>query len=83
MIDRDPNQPNEDVQTLNRMERRIESVVSMISSGWKDGECIVATKVSPDRARLMADEIKAMRAALLHMENDLRGAAAQVEAVLA
>jgi len=78
-----PKASNEDVQTLNRMERRIESVVSMISSGWKDGECVVATKVSPDRARLTADKIKAMRSALLHMENDLRGAAAQVEAVLA
>jgi len=77
-----PKASEADTQTLTRMERKIEQVVAMVAGGWKDGECIIATKVAPDRARTMADKIKAIRASLHHMETGLRSAAAQAEIVL-
>ncbi|MDR3488776.1 MAG: ParB/RepB/Spo0J family partition protein [Bradyrhizobium sp.] len=72
-----------EVATVNRMEAKIEQVGAMLAAGWKDGECIIARKVSPDRARVMADKIKTMRTALLKMENDLREAAAQADLLAA
>jgi ParB family chromosome partitioning protein len=77
-----PKVSEEDVQTINRMEAKIETMAKMAAAGWKDGECIVATKVSRDRARLMADKLKAMRDSLAHMERELRMAAAQADVVL-
>lgn len=78
-----PKVSEEDVQTINRMEKKIEQMAALAASGWKDGDCIVATKVSPDRARVMAEKLKAMQRALAIMERDLRSAAAQAEIVLA
>ena len=72
-----------EVAVMNRMEAKIESVGQLLAAGWKDGECIVARKVSPDRARAMADKIKAMRVHLLKMENDLRECAAQADLMAA
>jgi DNA-binding XRE family transcriptional regulator len=66
-----------DVETVNRMEARVEQVAKMVARGWNDGECTVARKVSPDRAALMADRIGAIRTALAKMEKELRMAAAQ------
>jgi ParB/RepB/Spo0J family partition protein len=67
-----------DVDTVNRMEARIEQVARMVSAGWLNGECVVAQKVSADRAALMADKIVAIRTALSRMEKELRTSAAQV-----
>jgi len=46
-------------------------------AGFKDGEIVIARKVSPDRARMMADRLTLIRKHCLHMENQLREAAAQ------
>jgi hypothetical protein len=54
----------------------------MLAVGWKNGECVVATKVSPDRAALMADKLAAIRIAVRHMEQDLRNVTAQAKMVL-
>jgi len=78
-----PKASEEDVRTVNRMEEKIETMARMAAAGWKDGECVVATKVSPDRARLMADKLKAMQSALYAMERELRMTSAQAEVVLA
>ena len=78
-----PKPSEEDMRTVSRMERKIEEVKAMVASGWKNGECVVATKVAPDRARLMAEQLACIRSAIFTMENDLRGAAAQAEIVLA
>jgi hypothetical protein len=51
----------------------------MIAKGWKDGECQIAKKVDPSRSAKMADQIKAMRQALLYMEYDLRKASAAAD----
>jgi ParB family transcriptional regulator, chromosome partitioning protein len=77
-----PRASEEDVKTLTAMEQRIERMAAMASQGWRDGECIVATKVSRDRTRLMADKLAAMRTAIGTMERDLRNVAAQADAVL-
>jgi ParB family chromosome partitioning protein len=74
-----PKATDDEVETVNRMEKRIESVAGMIGSGWKDGECVVARKVSPDRLTAMADKLKEMRSALVIMEKELRTAAVQAE----
>jgi hypothetical protein len=77
-----PRVSDEDVHTVNKMEKKIEQIVGMVSSGWKDGESVVATKVSRDRARLMADKLAALRKTLAIMERDLRQSAAQGAIVL-
>lgn len=73
----------EEIQTVGHMEQRVGIVADMVAKGWKDGACIVAAKVSRDRARLMADKLKAIRSAIVIMENDLRAAAAQAEIAMA
>lgn len=65
------------------LRREFAVVGDMIAAGWAQGSCIVATKVSRDRARLMADRLKAIRSALVIMEGDLRAAAAQAESTCA
>lgn len=71
-----------DVATLNRMERKIEQVEQLLAQGWKDGECIAASKVSPDRTALMADKIAHIIQSLRTMEKALRETAIQVEMVM-
>jgi len=66
-----------EVATLNAMEAKIERAAALLSGGWKDGECIVATKVSPDRVALMADKLAAIRLSVRHMEQELRHVTAQ------
>ena len=78
-----PKASDEDVAVVNSMEAKIDRMATLAAAGWKDGECLVATKVSRDRARLMADKIKAMRGALSVMQRQLEAAAAQAEIVLA
>jgi ParB/RepB/Spo0J family partition protein len=76
-----PMATNEELAMLGRMEKRIEAVAGMVAMGWKDGECVVAAKVSRDRARLMADKLRATQTALRKMESDLRQLAAQASIV--
>jgi ParB family transcriptional regulator, chromosome partitioning protein len=78
----EPRASDAEVEAVRGMEAKIERMASLAAAGWKDGDCVVAAKVSRDRARLMAEKIKAMRAALFAMEGELRAAAAQAEIVL-
>jgi len=73
----------EEVETLNGMERKIDRLASQLAGGWKEGECIIATKVSPDRAATMADKLAAIRASVRHMEQQLRNVTAQARIVMA
>lgn len=66
-----------DVATVTAMERRLASVAQAVATGWKDGECVVALKVSPDRAALLADKCRALQSCLRTMERQLREAQAQ------
>jgi ParB family transcriptional regulator, chromosome partitioning protein len=73
---------DDDVATVNQMEQRIERAAELLSHGWRDGECVVATKVSPDRASRMADLLFAIRSTVAHMEKQLRHTAVQARLVL-
>ena len=74
---------NDEVRTVRTMEDRIETMARLAATGWKDGQCKIAAKVSRDRARLMADKLAAMAKALGVMERELRAAGAQFEAAIA
>jgi ParB family chromosome partitioning protein len=67
----------EDIAKVKAMESRIDKVVSMVNRGWKNGECIVANKVDPGRAAVMADKLANIRKALVTMERELRNISAQ------
>ncbi len=78
-----PPASTDELETLSRMERKIDQVASGVAAGWKDGECVVANRVNPDRAMLMADKIGAIQKCLRIMERDLRNISAQAYAALA
>jgi|GEM_PF-2654883 len=77
-----PKTSEEDLQTVSRMEKKIETVIGMVASGWRDGECVVACRVSPNRALLAAERIAAICRSLSIMEKELRNTAAQASVVL-
>ena len=65
----------EELRTVSEMETRIERVLAAVAGGWKDGECVIAKKVAPDRAAVVAEKLAALRLSLTKMENQLRAAA--------
>lgn len=71
-----PAASKEDVKAVTGMESRIERTAALLAGGWKDGECIIANKVCPDRAAKMADQLAAIRATVRHMEQQLRNVTA-------
>ena len=78
-----PKASAEEVKTVAGMESRIERAAALLSGGWKDGACVIANKVSPDRARMMADRLGALRLAVRRLESELRDVNAQAQVVLA
>lgn len=66
----------------NKLENKIEQIVAMIQAGFKDGECIAALRVSPDKVRIMADKLSLIRKHVLQMEHDLRRVATQTELLM-
>lgn len=65
----------QELATVSDMEARIERVLTAVAGGWKDGECVIARKVSPDRAAVVAEKLAALRLAIKKMEDQLRAAA--------
>jgi len=78
-----PKASAEDVKELNAMEAKIDQVSRLLAAGWKDGACIIANKVSPDRAQAMADKLGALRQTVRRMELEIRNQNAAVQVVLA
>lgn len=66
-----------ELRTVSSMEAKVEQVARMVRAGFDDNEVVIAKKVAPDRARLMADKLGLIRKHCLMMENQLRRAAAQ------
>jgi ParB family chromosome partitioning protein len=64
-----------ELATVSEMEARIERVLTAVAGGWKDGECVIAKRVSPDRAAVVAEKLAALRLSLTKMEAELRAAA--------
>lgn len=72
-----------ELAVLRSMEKKVDGIAAVVSLGWKDGECIVASRVSPDRAASMADKLSAIKTAISHMERELRNVGAQTRIVMA
>jgi ParB family chromosome partitioning protein len=74
-----PKTSSADVATFSRLEKRIAAIADMVAAGFKDGECVAARRVSPDRVTTMADRLTLMRRHILQMEHDLRCVATQTQ----
>jgi ParB family chromosome partitioning protein len=71
-----PPEPTADeLATVSQMEARIERVLAVVAGGWKDGECVIAKRIAPDRAAVVAEKLAALRLAIKKMEDQLRAAA--------
>lgn len=68
-----------DLAAVGRLESKIDTISSMVQLGFKDGECVAAQRVSPDRVNLMCEKLKLIRSHIQQMEHDLRRVAAQIE----
>ncbi len=77
-----PRASQKDVAATSRLESKIEQIVAMLNSGFKDGECIAAQRVSPDRVKTMADKLSLIRKHVIQMEHNLRRVASQTEIML-
>ena len=72
-----PEPTRSEMRAMKSMERKIDAIVDMVSSGFKDGECVIAARVSRDRARLAADRLDQSVKAIGMMSRSLREALAQ------
>lgn len=77
-----PRATSKDVAALSAMESMVESAVRLLSGGWRDGECVIASKVNPDRAGRLADKLSALKTTIATMERELRNRSAQVRIVM-
>lgn len=74
-----PKASPKDMASIGRLEAKIETIISMVQLGFKDGECVAAQRVSPDRVKTMAEKLRLIRSHIQQMEHDLRRVAAQSE----
>jgi ParB family transcriptional regulator, chromosome partitioning protein len=74
-----PKASTADLETLSRLERRIQDVVEFVAAGFKNGECVAAQRVSPSRVITMADKLALIRKHVQQMEHDLRRVATEIE----
>lgn len=77
-----PRASSHDAAAASRLERKIEDIIAMVRAGFKDGECIAAQRVSPDRVKTMADKLSLIRKHVHQMEHDLRRVATQTELLM-
>lgn len=61
-----------DAAALSRLESKIDSIAAMVQAGFRDGECIAAQRVAPDRVTTAADKLALIRKHVQQMEHDLR-----------
>lgn len=78
-----PMPKGKELAVLRSMEKKVDGIAAVVSLGWRDGECIVASRVSPDRAAAMADKLAVIKTAISHMERELRNVGAQTRIVMA
>lgn len=75
-------QSEHDVATLTMLEHKIEAIAQMVAAGFKEGECVAAKRVNPDRVQVMCAKLVLIRKHIRQMERDLAGAMAQNEMFL-
>lgn len=68
-----------DVAAARALEQRIEAIARMVQSGFDEGRCVAALRVSGDRVKTMADKLSLIRKHVLQMEHQLRCVAAQLQ----
>ena len=73
----EPKVSTKDVEAVSRLERKIDSIVTMVRAEFKDGECVAAQRVSADRVKTIADKLALVRKHVLQMEHGLRRVATQ------
>ncbi|MBS7703296.1 ParB/RepB/Spo0J family partition protein [Chelatococcus asaccharovorans] len=66
-----------DQEALSALERKIEQISVMVAAGFKDGECVAAQRVDPNRYKLMIEKLALIKTAIYRMERQLRDADAQ------
>lgn len=70
-----------ELAVVKSMEKKVDDIAAMVSIGWQNGECIVASKIAPDRAGVMADKLAGIKSAISHMERELRNTSARAQIV--
>jgi hypothetical protein len=78
-----PMPKEKELAVVRSMESKVDKAAALLAEGWKDGECIIASRVSPDRAGAMADKLAAIKTTIAHMERELRNVSAQAKIVMA
>jgi ParB-like chromosome segregation protein Spo0J len=68
-----------DVAAARALEQKIEAVARMVQSGFDEGRCVAALRVSKDRIKVMADKLTLIRKHVLQMEHQLRCVLAQLQ----
>jgi hypothetical protein len=63
-----PAPTNDEREAMSRLERRVDQVVAMVASGFKDGECVAAERVDPSRMATLADKLVLARQTVGRME---------------
>jgi ParB family chromosome partitioning protein len=74
-----PKPSQNELAALSRLESKISQIALMVQTGFKDGECVAAKRVSPDRVDIMIEKLALIRKHVLQMEHALRCAKAQSE----
>lgn len=66
----------EQVATVAGMEAIIDRLTALVAKGWKDGECVIAAKVAPDRMATATEKLKLIKTTITAMEKQLTQALA-------
>jgi ParB family transcriptional regulator, chromosome partitioning protein len=74
-----PEPTEEESRALRSIEARIEAVRRAVAAGFQKGELVIARKIAPDRAGVIADELRLIQKHLADMEKALRQSAVQGE----
>lgn len=74
-----PKASPKDLAAVRGLEAKIAAITDMVCAGFKDGECVAAQRVAPDRVNKMVEQLNLIRKHVLQMEHDLRRAATQAE----
>lgn len=66
-----------DIAKANKLERAVESLMTVLGEGFKDGELRAARRADPAKSDRLADQLKLAQKYLGQMEKDLRRVSAQ------
>lgn len=73
----EPAPSREDLVKASKLERAVESLLTVLGEGFTDGELRAAQRANPMRAEVLAEQLKLAQKALKTMESDLRRVSAR------